>query len=234
MTENAHNLQVGEPVVVKAGTGDPDLEIDVSGWHGRITEIIEEGGQTVVSVQWDSITLTQDAPEGMIVECEENGMDWSEMFLLAGDVEPANPRDTEEDVQQTIAQLEEEYAWTYLGDQGDRIRNVLAGTDFDDEQAMFERWRRHLDKRLNLPFTAAIFELQPDEVPYRRGDSVHVKGVNGVDERDGVLARAVFKHKPYDIPLKDLAATNQQSHNYRLIDDYSIWYANRDRYTVRE
>ena len=234
MTENERTLQIGDPVVVKAGTGDPDLEIDVSGWHGRITEIIEEGDETVVSVQWDSITLTQEAPDGMIVECEENGMDWSEMYLLAGDVEPAEARDTEADVQRTIAQLEKQYAWSYLGEQGDRIRAVLAGTDFDDEHAMFERWRRHLDTRLNTPFTAAIFEVQPEEVPYQRGDRVHVKGVNGIDDEDGVLAKAVFEHEPYDIPLKDLAATNEQSQNYQLIDDYSIWFINRHRYTVRE
>jgi len=32
-------MKAGDSVVVKSGTKDPDLEIDIGGWQGRIVEI---------------------------------------------------------------------------------------------------------------------------------------------------------------------------------------------------
>lgn len=227
-----YGIRVGDPVVVKPGTGDPDLEIDVSGWQGRITEIVEEGDETFVSMQWDSVTL-RNAPDGMFVECEENGMDWSEMYLLVDDVEPTEPRDSEEDVARTIERLEKKYAWTYLGEQGDRIRAALGDVDPEDHRAMLDAWRRYFEKRLQFPFTAVVFELQPPESPYRRGDRVRVMRLADIDEEHGILVETVREHERYDVPLKDLAATDEQSRTHQLLDDYSVWFANRDRYTVR-
>ena len=48
-------LQLDDSVIVKAHIEDPDLNINIGGWQGRILEINEK--DNLICIRWDSITL---------------------------------------------------------------------------------------------------------------------------------------------------------------------------------
>jgi hypothetical protein len=49
-----------------------------------------------------------------------------------------------------------------------------------------------------------------------------------LDEGAGILAKVqrVSDKKRFTIPLAELKATERKSPNYRLLDDYSVWFVN--------
>jgi hypothetical protein len=117
----------GDSVVVKPGIVDPDFGIEIGGWQGRILGIGPAREDTVL-IGWDSITL-KDMPGSVIERSEEQGLDWTKMYLDAQEVELTSPRDIEEDVIQAISELARKHAWSYLGEQGKRIGKVLDGVN---------------------------------------------------------------------------------------------------------
>ena len=51
-------FNVGDSVVVKEGTLDPDYGNDISGWQGRIYGIDDSNyDDPLISIEWDSVTL---------------------------------------------------------------------------------------------------------------------------------------------------------------------------------
>jgi hypothetical protein len=98
------DLQVGDSVVVKSGVLDPDLGSEIGGWQGRIEEV-DEGG--TVLIRWDSITLRQMGFD-MVIQCENDGLDWESMNLDIIEVKKAMARDTEADVRAVVSLLKAE------------------------------------------------------------------------------------------------------------------------------
>jgi hypothetical protein len=96
-------LHVGDSVVVKAETLDPDFEIDISGWQGRIEEVYDD----TVLIRWDSITL-RGIRLDMIIRCENENLDWEVMILENDEVEVSTARDSEADVGRIAFQLKKE------------------------------------------------------------------------------------------------------------------------------
>ncbi len=49
-----------------------------------------------------------------------------------------------------------------------------------------------------------------------------------IDEDYGILAdvKRVSDKRKFTLPLADLEATDKQSKNYQLLDDYSVWFVN--------
>ena len=84
-----NNLHLGDSVVVKTGTRDPDLGIDIGGWQGRVEEIYDGG---TVLVRWDSITLREMGVE-IAIQCENENLDWEVMTLDTADIETTASRD---------------------------------------------------------------------------------------------------------------------------------------------
>jgi len=78
-----------------------------------------------VTFQWDSLSLKR-MPASAIRRCEEKGLDWTSMALYPEEIERAEPRDTQDDVDALIEELSAEHSWDYLGKQGQRIHQVLA------------------------------------------------------------------------------------------------------------
>ena len=97
-------LRVGSPVVVKPDVVDPDLGIDITGWQGRVLEI-DYGGTALI--RWDSITLREMSKE-LLIQCENEDLDWELMTLDMTDIEHARARDSEADVSRTANQLKAE------------------------------------------------------------------------------------------------------------------------------
>ena len=218
-------LEVGDSIVVKPGVKDPNYGFDIGGWQGRITEIEPyQPGQMTIMFQWDSLSLKR-MPASSIRLSEENGLDWTTMGLGLEDVENAEPRDTQTDVDKIIEMLSAEHNWDYLGKQGRRIHKVLQDIDEDDELEAFESWHEYLEAHLKLPFDAVVSEFQ-DRGPLQAGDMVKVIGFEGLEDLYGVLVNIKARGNPYVFPLCDLKTANERSTNFPLTDDYAVWFAN--------
>ena len=98
-----------EPVVVKMGTLGQDFGIDFSGWHGRVFDILlTDEGEPRITVIWDSLSL-RSIPVSVIEQCVKEGFDWTGVLLRLHEIEHAEPRDTWDDVQNTIENIEEQH-----------------------------------------------------------------------------------------------------------------------------
>ena len=219
-------FKVGNSVVLKPATTDPDFGINTGGWQGRISGMdASERGQIFVSIQWDSITL-KNMPGSVIEQCEERGLAWTEIVLAAKAVELTAPRDTEEDVAKAVAKLATKYAWSYLGEQGKRIQQALASVDPDDEMAALEAWEEYLEGTLTFPFQAEIDEWQ-ERGPLQAGDRVKVTGIDLVDDMYGIIVDVRRGRRKYACPLCELKVLDEDSLNYQIVKDYRVWFADR-------
>ena len=220
------NLEVGDCIVVNSGVKDPNYGFDIGGWQGRITEIdTYQPPQVTIMFQWDSISLKR-MPASAIRRSEENGLDWTTMGLYPEEVEKAEPRDTQADVDEIVEEISAEHNWDYLGKQGRRIHKVLQDIDEDDELEAFETWQRYLEAHLRLPFEAVVSEFQ-ERGPLQAGNLVKVIDFEGVEDLYGVLVNIKARGNAYVFPLCDLKAVNEKSANFTLTDDYAVWFANR-------
>src|SRR6476661_6784770 len=63
-------LHVGESVAVNVGVKDPDLQIPIHGWQGRVIRLeSDRKHKPLVHIQWDSQTLRGMDP-AVIARCE--------------------------------------------------------------------------------------------------------------------------------------------------------------------
>lgn len=217
------NLKLGDSVVVRPNVEDPDLNIKIDGWQGRVSEV--RPTDDLICISWDSLTLKQ-IPGETIDQCEEEGLDWAQMYLLPTDVELTNPRDSEEDVEEVIEFLENKHSWSFLGEEGKRIQAVLAKAEDSSEWAAFGAWEDHFEKVLKFPFEAEVSEWQ-ERGPLRSGDKVKVGGLEGSEDLYGVLVSLRHGRNKYVFPLCDLEVIDKSSSNYQPVKDYAVWFANR-------
>ncbi|MCP4536714.1 MAG: hypothetical protein GY832_06165 [Chloroflexi bacterium] len=218
-------FQVGDSVVVRSGTRDPDFDIEIGGWQGRISEIHPAGNQDTVMVAWDSATLRH-MPDWVIVQSEEQGLDWTLMGVEIHDVELADPRDTERDVAQAIEALSQEHAWSWLGEEGTRIGEILTGVDPDDKMALLDRWEDHLRRHLRFPFDAEVAEHQ-ERGPLQSGNRVSVQRIFDIDDHYGIIVLVKHRRRQVHFPLCDLEAVDESSPNHEIVMNYAVWFANR-------
>lgn len=220
------DLKIGDSVVVKTGVNDPDYGGDISGWQGRISELMgDDKGKPTVMIVWDSQTLKK-ISASWIKKCERDGYSWEEMGVYAHEVEHAQPRDTPEDVEQAVEEISASFSWAYLGKEGDRIQKVLDGVDEDNEMTAFYAWKDYLEKKLRFPFEAEVSEIQ-ERGPLQAGDQVTVIGIEDVEDLYGILVKITSRKGSFVFPLCDLKAASTKSHNYEPLDDYDVWFANR-------
>jgi hypothetical protein len=224
--EKALSFNVGDSVVVRRGTADPDFGIDLSGWQGKVLDIqTSEDGVATVHIEWDSIAL-KNMPGSAIEQCEERGLAWTEIVLAAEEVELTTFRDTEQDVARVAEELATEHAWSYLGEQGRRIRKVLAGVDADDEMAALGAWEDHLAENLTFPFAAEVDEFQ-EGGPLQAGDRVAVTNISLVDDLYGIIVDLSRGRRRYAFCLCDLEVADKNSPDHQIVEDYRTWFANR-------
>jgi tetratricopeptide (TPR) repeat protein len=219
-------LKIGDTVRVRAGIVDPDYGTDLTGWQGEVTDLDEdEQGNTLVLIQWDSQTL-ESMPGDEIEKSEEDGLDWTEMYLLESEVSRAPQRDTPRQRQASQEKRAAQFPWAYLGEQGRRIQAVLQGVDPEDEWAALQAWDAHLRQHMQLPFTAEIGE--PVEVDWLEVmDRVKAVAFEALDESWGVQVRVEKRKQQAILALYDLDFAAGKSSNEELLDDYLTWYAER-------
>lgn len=219
-----HTWTIGESVVVKPGVSDPDTDGDIGGWQGRITDIFKE--EEIVTIHWDRLTL-ENLPLAQIVHYEEEGLDWSAMNLSSEEILPATARDTEEEVRQARMRIESQTNWFHLGgEQGQRVQAMVnQAEDSKNDYSVMQTWHHYLTQHLSVPFTATVTEAQRG--PIRQGDRVTVLRIVDLDDLYGTLVEVRSKHRTTAFPLCDLTATQADPSTQQLVDDYSMWFANR-------
>jgi len=91
---------------VKSGTLAQDFGSDFSGWYGRTADLLRtDEGETRIQVIWDSFSL-KNLPLAIIAKCEQEGIDWTGALLRLDEIERAEPRDTWDEVQDAVEQIE--------------------------------------------------------------------------------------------------------------------------------
>jgi hypothetical protein len=225
MKNESPEIKPGDVVRVKAGVTDPDNpSIDWSGWYGRVVEIDPPGStQRFILIDLDSVTLKSLSPE-LIRECEEQGLNWRQLGLYVEDVELAEARDTIADVKRVRRELESQHEWDYLGEQGQRIQAVVGG--IRGEWKQMQAWAKHLEAALTFPFEAEVSEWL-ESGPLRTGDILQVLDIADVDDMYGVIVICSSGSHIHHAMLADLEVTDRNSPNHQLVDDYSVWFANR-------
>ena len=222
---------------------------DAGGWQGRVMGIEGEGAggrELLITVEWDSLTLMR-MRSSYIDRCEEEGLSWLERSLPSGELEPAEPRDTFEDVGEAIEKVYRGHRFSYLGEEGRRINGVLAGVDEEDREGAMGVWMDHLREMLAFPFEAEVtavrltlperllatvipFEVDTtgyhDEGLLCQGDKVNAESFDSVDGLYGLIAEVQVGHKKLYYPLCDLEVTDTNSPNYLPVKDYRTWFSN--------
>ena len=211
-------FKVGDSIKVKKGIMCPGNDsLCIAGWQGRIFEIDDDD---IVTIRWDSITLQQ-IPQQYIQQSEEEGLDWTEMYLSSEELEPVSPRDSERTADQVREVMESKSSWLGNGAEGQRILKVIA-----DAEEPVKAWNTHLTQVLTFPFDAEVSEPQ-DRGPLDCGDKVQVKGICDFDDFYGILVDVTYSRQRLVFPLCDLTVRDKKSSNYRSVNDYCVWFANR-------
>ena len=220
---NATEFQIGDPIKIKEGVEEVETGLDMSGWRGRVKEIKPE--DNLVLMAFDSITLKQ-LPADYLHDCAEKGYGWSEYYLYADDALPAQPRDTKADVEEAIAEIEDQLGWAYLGEEGRAINDVLGDALNGDRSEQLKAWEKYLRKSLSFPFQAVVTEWQRPDSPIGSGDRLRVLRIADISPTYGVLAQ-VRTHRKFIFPFCDLEAADKNSPNHDPLQLYAVWYANR-------
>ena len=218
--------KTGDCVVVREGVQDVDANGSLEGYQGRIDGIdTDEENRILLGIRWDSVTL-KSIPLSSLEQMEEEGLDWSIYYLYEEEVERAAERDTEAQVRMTVQEISRQLAWVGLGEEGERIRQVLEGVNLDDEKAVLEAWERNLRKTLSFPFKARVSEFQ-EEGDLQAGDRLSVQEIDHLDDLYGVIVGVRQGRDFFNFPLCDLEVAGRKSPNYQPVKDYCVWFANQ-------
>jgi hypothetical protein len=220
---NKESLEIGDTVKVRTGFIDPEYGLEMSGWHGRVTQIFPDEGTALIA--FDSLTL-QNLPETYIEDCEEEGLSWNEYGYDLTDLIKTAPRDTLAQSKKTLREINESivHNFLYLGEEGREIRRLLLTVDPDGELDALDAWFEYLNQTLKFPFEAVVDEQMRG--PLRSGDKVRVHSLEDADEMYGIIVKLRRGREQFHLPLCQLAAADNGSPLYDLIDLYRTWFAN--------
>jgi len=226
MAKQSGGFRIGDSVRVKPGVMCPDFKgLSLAGWQGRVISIDEQDDDTLVGIQWDSVTLAA-MPENFIAQSEAEGCDCTEIGLGIEELEPAQARDNAADAQRSARFVESNGFWMDMGEQGKRILGVIKGTDPDDPWEALEAWEEHLRKTLTFPFDATVSEFQ-EHGPLAEGDKVQALSIEKTDETMGVMIGIKGGWRKRRFPLCDLEVIPRKAPAYLPVNDYCVWFANR-------
>ena len=223
------NLKIGDSVKVKQGIKEPDSEdFEIGGWQGRVIDVEKKSddmGNIIITIEWDSLTLEQ-LPAKFIHQSEIDGLDWQTMNLFESDLDKAVSRDKNSDVKKVQDLLADKYYWFSLGEEGLRISTILVGINPKDEMECFQKWNSFLENDLSFPIQAVVTESEDNWI-LKIGDKVQLKSLSEIVDLYGIIAKITLDGKSFEYPLCNLEALDKKSANFQLINDYSVWFANR-------
>jgi hypothetical protein len=123
------------------------------------------------------------------------------------------------------AETEARHTYSFLGDRGLEIERIFQSVDPDDEMGHLDVWNEYLEENLPFPFEAVVDKWQ-ERGPLQSGDKVRVHAFEYADDHYGIIVKLRHGRKQYHLPLCELAAADEKSPEYHLIDLYRIWFAN--------
>ena len=215
-------FKIGDIVKVKQGVLDPDFGDNIGGWQGKISDVDGD----LVCIDWDNTTLSN-CPDEYIQRCEEDGLDWEKMYLSVKELEPAIPRITHAKLTDIKEEIVLKHQWDHLGESiSRRIHEVLKNAKITDKYEVMDAWEQYLKNNLSFPFAAEVSEYQ-NQGPLQQGDKIRIHGVIGNDEHYGVFVKLRLGKRAFDFPLCNIAVRDKNTNNCLLVDDYSVWFANR-------
>jgi hypothetical protein len=218
-------FKIGQTVKVKIGVLCPDdSEFNLSGWTGRIIDLVEDEEPTI-GIEFDSITL-KSMPEKFIKKSEQEDLDWSRIYLDVNDVERTKSRDTEQEAKIVRNEIKKHFEWIGIGSGGELIQSVINSAESFKEWDALKAWEKYLEENLQFPFETLIHEYQ-ERGPLNEGDKLKVFGIELVDDHYGIIVACRKERKRYDFPLVDLKVTEKKSINSNIIEAYRTWFANR-------
>ena len=218
-------FKIGQTVKVRNGVLCPDdSEFDLSGWTGRIIDLVEDEEPTI-GIEFDSITL-KSMPEKFIKKSEQEDLDWSRIYLDVNDVERTKSRDTEQEAKIVRNEIKKHFEWIGIGSEGELIQSVINSAESFKEWDASKAWEKYLEENLQFPFETLIHEYQ-ERGPLNEGDKLKVFGIELVDDHYGIIVACRKERKRYDFPLVDLKVTEKKSINSNIIEAYRTWFANR-------
>ena len=218
-------FKIGQTVKVKNGVLCPDdSKFDLSGWMGRIIDLVEDEEPTI-GIEFDSITL-KDMTEKFIKKSEQEGLDWYRIYLDVNDVKRTKSRDTEQEAKIVRNEIKKRFEWIGIGSEGELIQSVINSAESFKEWDALKAWEKYLEKNLQFPFETFIHEYH-GRGPLNEGDNLKVFGIELVDDHYGIIVACRKGRKRYDFPLVDLKITEKKSINSDIIEAYRTWFANR-------
>lgn len=225
--ENKSNFKIGDSVLVKKGTKSPEIGCDIGGWQGRIFDIRKDDrGEDIMEIVWDSVTL-KNLLSAFIESCEDKDWDWGRMNLDETVVEPAQPRDTEDDVWDARDQVDFFDSMEVLGEEGKSFMEPFDRLGLDEEVTEIRAWWNKLRKEMKFPFEARVDLCMEEDGDLKQDDIVNVTNLDDLDDVFGIMVALTFKDERHIFPLSDLKATDKNSPNYQLTIDYHTWCANK-------
>lgn len=217
-------FKINDIVQVKPGVKDPDnTKTDLGGWQGRVISVEkadDDPDDTIIGIEWDSYTLKH-MPAAYIQTSEEEGLDFTEMYLGADDLLPATQRGTEADRAATVEQLEHDYMWADLGAQGKRIKAVLDSSKKDND--LINIWFEHLEENVKLPLKAKYIGDSSHHL--HQGAVVIINDFEDADDLYGVIGSGTYQKRRIQLPLCDIEILEPDPTNQAL-DDYIVWFVN--------
>ncbi len=113
---------------------DPDYDVDIGGWRGRILHVDGGGGEdSPLTIEWDSITIKK-MPPSLIEASHKDDLVWSEMVLFAEDISPAQPRDDEKAVAGARREIVGKYELDRSSDDDDEDIDAENAPPGDDDR----------------------------------------------------------------------------------------------------
>lgn len=89
-----------------------------------------------------------------------------------------------------------------------------------------QKWVEYLDAELTFPIQAKVSDSQ-DNWLIKRGNKVIIKSLPHIVDMYGIIASIRLNGEKYEFPLCDLEVIDKTKVDFRLINDYRIWFANR-------
>ena len=215
----------GTSVKIKSGVEIDDIPFSIEGWQGRIGESEHEG---MIVVELDSIVL-DNLPEDYIIETLRlTDIDnFHHFYLNEKDVEPAEARDTLNEVTAKLKEIEDKYYWKAMSDgspEEDLLAEVIKGKKSTEEE--LSSWEEYLHEKLTFPFKVEIKEADYKS-PLRVGTTFKVLQIVDTDDRYGIIVRGKRSFKTIHAPLCDLEVIDKSHPNFLPVRAYVIWFANR-------
>ncbi len=214
---------VGTPVRVAASAWSPfDKKTNMQGWVGRVVSAYyDDFGDETYAVSFDSQTVAQ-MPTKLIDTAVKMDEDFQEADFSEDQLVMCLPRDTEAEALSAYRVRFHGSLWKLLPDKAMAARLqaiLLADTSLNDH----ENWSNYLAQHLSFPFEAKLRGSVRSNKD--KGGIIQVFGVSSFDAHGHIMATKANGKKGLNHPLAYLQATDENSVEFQILEDYLVWVA---------